>query len=136
MTEDQGWFYTNTFAVNDFKTFQSFCAKYGLEMFKKGSLVGCFHPELGLPQIAKACADELTFLQELASHLQDEYVAIVIDARITIHEPCSSSWQITYAINNIGFYREVNPSSIFLLARDLGGYIMPLHHMCPLDIQG
>ncbi|GHP00725.1 hypothetical protein KSF_107720 [Reticulibacter mediterranei] len=137
MSEDQGWFYTNTFAVTNNGAFRSFCKKHKLRIFREGNLVGCFHPWLGIPQIRVDTSDEQVFLRELGRYLQDEHVAIAVDVRVTEREHCSTSWQITYAINNKGEIKSINPVEIFSVARSLGTQIAPLQDMVPpQDVTG
>jgi hypothetical protein len=126
-SENDVWFYTNTFAVKDRAAFQRFCQEHCLEWFEDkeaSGLVGCYSLEECIP-------DEI-FVRQVGTYLADDHVALISDiSECTWHAHPPTVWQIVYAVNNKQEVRIFNPSSIFSAGSLLGTHMRGFKDMSP-----
>lgn len=122
------WVRSNYFQVKDPAVFESFCKKWDVELIRGGkddSLFGFLgNGEMGLPfcyyDAEKNDTVEGTFMDDLAGHLVDGWVAIV---REIGYEKMRYLVGYTVAINSRGESIEVSLDQIYEDAKPLGKHI-------------
>jgi hypothetical protein len=122
---------SNYFKVKDIPAFELWCAAVGLEVIRAG---GENDPELvgfldrnpdggGFPSSRYGDDDELIEIdlaQELAAHLQDGWVAVLMEAGAEKHRYIIG-WAL--AVNSKGEHEEIGLGAIYELAKELGDHI-------------
>jgi hypothetical protein len=122
---------SNYFKVKDVAAFELWCAAVGLEVIKAGDdndpeLVGFLdgNPDGGgFPSSRYGDDDELIEIdlaQELAAHLQDGWVAVLMEAGAEKHRYVIG-WAL--AVNSNGDVRDISINKIYDLAKPLGEHI-------------
>jgi hypothetical protein len=127
MANYTAYFRSNYFAVKDVAQFQAFCAAFQLEMIRdtenNQTLYGFLNEgnESGLPatRYNEATDDweEVDFMCELAAHLTDGYVAIVMEVG---YEKMRYLIGVARAVNAAGEMVEVDLDEIYARAAALG----------------
>jgi hypothetical protein len=122
MGEHISYIYTNTFQVSDGSAFEDFCQRHQLVPFTESNRVGFW----GESYSEALITEEGTLLEELAGHLIDGQVAIVIDIAYYSEEhqegtqPPRGVWEIAYAVSSSGESSVVNTGDIWEKANTLG----------------
>jgi hypothetical protein len=111
---------SNYFKVKDVEAFQKFCKRIGAEFFgviDREEYVCGFGKDGSLPNWDLEKDDELDFFGELATHLEDKEIAIIMESG---HEKFSYVTGYAWAINNKGDYREVSLQEIYSKLAGMG----------------
>lgn len=127
MANYTAYFRSNYFAVKDVAQFQAFCAAFQLEMITKTennqTLYGFLNEgnEAGIPvtRYNEATDDweEAEFMGELAAHLTDGYVAIVMEVG---WEKLRYLIGVAHAVNAAGEMLDVDLDEIYARVAALG----------------
>lgn len=123
---------SNYFRVKDAEVFRKFIAQFGnLFLLEEDDKFG-FYDESGEAGMPGSYRDqesgddiEVDFMEELAKHLADEEVAIVMEAGA---EKCRYVSGYAIAVNNKGEIRTVSLNDIYQVAKSLGKNVTPAEY--------
>lgn len=124
MANYEPFFRSNYFAVKDPEAFKKFCELHELDLFQDGDkpFYGfCGNGESGIPHDAGDGSEtDIDFMAELAKHLVDDHVAVVIEIG---HEKMRYLVGYALAINSKGETAEVSVDDIYAKAKLLGSNV-------------